>query len=97
MAEKRDLDTILGEPIFDDFTEHTLRIRRNLLAISVVALFYKLNDLQIEGGQVFGIKFAGLTSSAIDHALFWLLTYQLIHFAWNGWGHLLRWSQEIGQ
>lgn len=40
-------ERVLGTPVFDEFPDNTLRIRRNLLIVAVLALAYKLNDLTV--------------------------------------------------
>lgn len=90
------VEKVLGEPIFDDFPENTLRIRRNLLIVSFLTLAYKLNDLSISAdSSLLGVKFDGLTNDVVEQTLFWLILYHLIHFAWNSVVHLQHWRLRI--
>jgi hypothetical protein len=46
MADNRpEIEKVLGEPVFPDFSENVLRIRRNLLFVSFITLVYKWYDL----------------------------------------------------
>jgi len=96
--KREEVEKILGNPIFDEFPEHTLRIRRNLLIIASIASIYKLYGLSISsGGEVSlgGIKLSGLTNVAVDQIMFVLVVYHLIHFFWNSVTHLQRWRVRV--
>ena len=55
MSEKKNSDIIKQEAqaeknsTFEEFNENTLRVRRNLLIFSVIALFYKLSGATLTG------------------------------------------------
>ncbi len=87
MENREDVEKILGEPIFDEFSENTLRIRRNLFFVSGVALFYKIGQLEISEGQLGFFTIKNLRPEFVDQALFWVVAYLLIHFIWNSWSH----------
>lgn len=90
------VERVLGEPVFDDFSENTLRIRRNLLIVSSLALAYKLNGLTVSpDSSLFGVKFEGLTNGVIDQTFFWLIMYHLVHFGWNSVVNAQSWRIRV--
>lgn len=94
--EVKAVEKAIGEPFMEDFSENTLRIRRNLLATASVALIYKLGNLQInEESSFFGVKLDGLTSETVDWALFSLITYLTVHFLWNSISHFHEWRLRL--
>lgn len=94
--ERKAVEKSIGEPFMDDFSENTLRIRRNLLAASSIALIYKVGGLTIsEESTLFGIKLDGLTPEKIDWILFLIVTYLLIHFLWNSISHFQEWRLRL--
>lgn len=85
-----EVNKILGEPVIPDFSENTLRMRRNLLIFCSISLFYKLNGLTIATDSIFfGVKFENLTNDAVNVALFALITYHFIHFLLNSFDHFI--------
>jgi len=84
--ELKAVERILTKPVFVSFSEETLRVRRNLLSVAFIVLFYKLSRLEIsnEGFSFLGIKFANEPSKEfLDITLLCLLIYHLIHFVWQ--------------
>ena len=89
MSEKKNSDIIKQEaqveknPTFEEFNENTLRVRRNLLIFSVIALFYKLSGATLTGKSSFlGLEFEHIDPEMIDLFLFWIIFYHYIHFTW---------------
>ena len=89
MSEKKNSDIIKQEAqaeknsTFEEFNENTLRVRRNLLIFSVIALFYKLSGATLTGKSSFlGLEFEHTDPEMIDLFLFWIVGYHLIHFQW---------------
>lgn len=79
----------LGEPTIDDFSSNVLSIRRNLLIFASIALFYKLNHLQISPEVAYlGVKISGLTDRIIDKSLLFLILYHFCHFFWSCIDHI---------
>jgi len=91
MSKREDVQKLLGEPVLHDFSENTLRIRRNLFLASSIVLVYKLGGLRITEGQIAGIKIENLSPELLDKCLFWIVTYLLIHFVWNAWTSFQEW------
>lgn len=82
------IDKVLGEPIFDGFSENVYRIRRNLLAFAVLSLVITLNDLSINQTN---LPVKGLSNQGMYIFLFLITLYHLVHFAiyvrqyWSQW------------
>ena len=96
MSEKKNSDIIKQEdhaPVeknstFEEFNENTLRVRRNLLIFSVIALFYKLSGATLTGKSSFlGLEFEHIDPEMIDLFLFWIIIYHYIHFLWLVFEH----------
>jgi len=89
MSENKNSDIIKQEAqaeknsTFEEFNENTLRVRRNLLIFSVIALFYKLSGATLTGKSSFlGLEFEHIDPEMIDLFLLWIVGYHLIHFIW---------------
>lgn len=89
MSEKKNSDIIKQEAqaeknsTFEEFNENTLRVRRNLLIFSVIALFYKLSGATLTGKSSFlGLEFEHIDPEMIDFFLLCIVGYHFIHFAW---------------
>ena len=96
MSEKKNSDITKQEdhaPVeknstFEEFNENTLRVRRNLLIFSVIALFYKLSGATLTGKSSFlGLEFEHIDPEMIDLFLLWIVGYHLIHFIWLAHEH----------
>jgi len=94
MSEKKNSDIIKQEAqaeknsTFEEFNENTLRVRRNLLIFSVIALFYKLSGATLTGKSSFlGLEFEHTDPEMIDLFLLWIVGYHLIHFMWLAHEH----------
>ena len=96
MSEKKNSDIIKQEdhaPVeknstFEEFNENTLRVRRNLLIFSVIALFYKLSGATLTGKSSFlGLEFEHIDPEMIDLFLLWIIIYHYIHFLWLVFEH----------
>jgi hypothetical protein len=91
MSEKKNSDIIKQEDhakvekysTFEEFNENTLRVRRNLLIFSVIALFYKLSGATLTGKSSFlGLEFEHINPEMIDLFLLCIVGYHLVHFMW---------------
>ncbi|MBI4684095.1 MAG: hypothetical protein HY755_02735 [Nitrospirae bacterium] len=77
------VEKALGEPVIGEFTENTIKIRRNLLIVSLLSVAVSLGGLQINpNSEVFGLKFSGLTDNFIRFGLTLITLYLFIHFLW---------------
>lgn len=83
----KDVETIakrMAKPFREVFDDNTLRIRRNLLVVACVALFYKLKLGSIDptSAKIIGLQFNNIQPDALDFLLISLIGYFLIHFIW---------------
>ena len=63
-----------------DFSDEAQRIKRNLLIVSSITLFYKLSNASIKPESFFGIKIENIKENFIDIALSLLILYHFISF-----------------
>ncbi|GGF73420.1 hypothetical protein GCM10011332_29360 [Terasakiella brassicae] len=80
---RKEMDELIAPP--PSFSDRADRIRRNLLIVAGVAVFYKSFDLKITAASspstaFLGLKIEGLTPVAIDTGLTFLVAYLLAHF-----------------
>lgn len=86
----------LAQPFMEMFDENTFRIRRNLLAISVVALIYKFAaDGISEKSSFLGVQLEGLKTSSIDIILALGVIYFLVHFIWSALDGFQEWRLRL--
>ena len=86
----------LTEPFMTMFDDNTFRIRRNLLAISVIAFVYKCAATGIDPTSSFlGVKLLGLKSDSVDIILGLGVFYFLLHFLWSGWDKFQEWQLRL--
>ncbi len=94
--DRKAVEKAIGEPFMDDFSENTLRIRRNLIAAASIGLIFKLGNMKISAdSSLFDIKLDGLTSEKVDWILFIILAYLFIHFLWNSFSHFQEWKLRL--
>lgn len=94
--KRKAVEKVLGEPIFDDFSDNTLKIRRNLLVAAFLVVVYKLNGLSVGAdASVAGVKIVGLTNQVVDQTMFWVVAYLVVHFGWNSITHFQQWRLRI--
>lgn len=85
-----EFDKVLITPNIESLDTNTQRIRRNLIATSIVAYIYAVSSSGIDtnGSSFGGIKFSNLDTSYIQLLLVISLTYFLLHFIWAAIDHL---------
>lgn len=97
MAKKRE-EGYLGTPFLEDFSENTLRIRRNLFIASTLVLIYKVGKLKPhKDATILGIKF-DFKEFPIDYAdtvLLFILSYLLLHFLVSSWSQFWEWKIRL--
>ena len=84
-------DNILEEPILKPISENFLRIRRNLLLISLLGILYGMDTFDIEGLIISGIKINCSSINLLEIAGFSIILYQFLHFTIEAWEHLIYW------
>jgi len=84
-----EFDKVLINPNIESLDTNTLRIRRNLIATSIVAYIYAVASRGIDtsGSSFLGIKFSNLDASYIQLLLIVSLAYFLLHFIWAAIDH----------
>jgi hypothetical protein len=96
MSEKKNSDIIKQEDhakvekysTFEEFNENTLRVRRNLLIFSVIALFYKLSGATLtDKFSLLGMEFEHINPEMIDLFLLCIVGYHFVHFIWLAYEH----------
>lgn len=83
----------LGEPFPAEFSENAFKVRRNLLAVSMVALAITIWQIPVE--EYSGFKATKLEPSAIREILMWILGYHLAHFGWYAWDSFQEWRLRL--
>ena len=75
------VEEALGAPAGLEFPDHVLRIRRNLLFISSLSIFYILSGIKIDSGaSVVGFQLSGLDESYLKVMVLFVLSYLLVTF-----------------
>ncbi len=87
----------LSEPAHEVFSDNTYRTRRNLLATSVIALFYSLGSdgIQPESSSLLGVKFIGVGENGPTLVLMLFLVYFFIHFSWCAIDDFTAWKLRL--
>ena len=90
------VEKVLGEPFFGDFPENALKVRRNLVILSVILIAINLGGIQINSSSTFlGLRFDGLNSVFLLQILSYINLYLLIHFSWCAFDSILEWKIRI--
>tara|TARA_R110001592_G_scaffold88051_4_gene259511 strand:- start:2079 stop:2873 length:795 start_codon:yes stop_codon:yes gene_type:complete len=93
---REEVQRVLGEPLIQEYSENSLRIRRNLLIISVIAIVYGWGELKVApDSSLFGVKFESVDPIEITWLITGLLTYHLVHFVWSSISHIQAWRIRI--
>ncbi len=87
---------IIGEPFSPGLPENALKVRRNLLAFSLIALYLAHGNIQIAGTfTVLGLTFGNITPDKIQFALTIVLAYHLVHFFWYVGEEFMAWNLRV--
>jgi hypothetical protein len=77
------VEKILGEPYMPDFSEEALKVRRNLLAVSLISIAGTIAGVRIApDSPVFGFHLEHLNQAVIGKVVALVVGYMLIHFLW---------------
>jgi hypothetical protein len=94
--EIADVEKVLGEPVFLEFSEPTLKARRNLLAVATIAAAFWWWDLALAPNPtVMGVQLQNFSGRALAWGFLWAVTYLLGHFVWLAWDALQEWRLRI--
>jgi hypothetical protein len=90
------VEKALGSPIGAELPENAIKVRRNLLISSMVALFVAFGGLKLDpASSILGFKFVGLTDDLIRIGLAAVTLYLLLHFLWYVYDALLEWRLRV--
>ena len=84
---------LLGEPVFISFSDYVLKLRRNLVALTIFIIFYQWLGLKIS--NVFGLDCAEIPRDKIDIFLAFYLVYTSVYFFSEAWETYLRWKIRL--
>jgi len=92
----RKIELALGEPFFEDFSENTFKIRRNLIAAATISIIYKKFNLIISPDSSFlGVKLDGLTPQIVENISIIIVSYLLVHFIVCTSSHFWEWRLRL--
>ncbi len=78
------VDKVLSEPLMPELSDTERRVKNNLIAFSVVAIFMCSWGLSIsDDSSILGLKFNGLDQHKIYIALGLFIVYSGIHYSWH--------------
>lgn len=86
-----------AKPFIEPFNDNTLKIRRNLMVTSAIAIIYALGSDGIDpsNSRIFGVQFNNVSATTIEIALAVLIIYLLAHFIWNAIDDLKAWRLRL--
>src|SRR3990167_303384 len=96
---KQDIDAVedaLGAPAGCELPDNVLKIRRNLLVVSMASIAMILAGVHINpSSTLFGLQFSGLNDEIIAKGLIAVLSYLFIHFLWCLNDAFLTWKIRV--
>lgn len=95
-SSEQEVEQAIGKPVAAEFPEHTIKVRRNLLAASSISIFLILSGAHLDTeSAILGFKFIGATDTHIRTGLLLVTGYFFIHFLWLAWDYFLEWRLRI--
>ena len=90
------VEKVLGEPVFIELSDYVLKIRTNLIRVSVITIAVILANLHIDqGSTVLGLKFTGLNDHVLRAGLLVITCYLGAHYLWTAVDTFLEWRLRI--
>lgn len=90
------VEKALGSPVAAEYPENALKVRRNLLASSLVSCVIVFGSISLDPtSSIFGFKFIGLTDNLIRIGLAVITIYFLIHFLWYAVDAFMEWRLRV--
>ena len=85
-----DFEKVLVKPNIEPFDTNTQRIRRNLMAASIVIFIFSIasDGVDTNSTSIAGIKFVNLQPEYLQLILLASLFYFIVHFVWAALDHL---------
>lgn len=82
-TQEEAVEKVLGHPVAAELTAEAVKVRRNLLVVSVASIGGVIGNVHVDpSSTIFGLKFSGLTNELISKGMFYLTIYFLVHFIW---------------
>jgi hypothetical protein len=90
------VDKALGEPYLAEFSDDALRVRRNLLIVSLIAVVGAVFNVRIApDSPLFGFHLVNISDQALRVGMMITVAYLLIHFAWYALDSLTGWRIRV--
>ena len=90
------VEKALGKPVSAELSENGLKVRRNLLVLSLVSIVVVIGGVQLDPTSTIpGFKFIGLTHSLVRIGLFLTTSYLFLHFLWYAFDSFFEWRIRI--
>jgi hypothetical protein len=90
------MNAVLGKPFSGDLPENALKIRRNLLIVSLIIMFLTFTGAAVDPESKFlGLSFSNLSVEDITSGLLILNVYLWIHFLWYAWEAIGEWRVRL--
>ncbi|MGB5054688.1 MAG: hypothetical protein WBO24_09870, partial [Nitrospirales bacterium] len=87
---------VLGAPVIFEVDSQTLKIKTNIMFISVIAITISFFNLGIqEHSTLFGLAITNLNIGVVKSVFSIILFYLLFHFIWLSWDNLLEWRLRV--
>lgn len=77
---EKEIDNVLGQPIFDDLPDKAYKIKRNLIIFCTFAIFSIHFDFQIKESSFLGFKIENLDMKSIYIMTLVIIIYNFIHY-----------------
>lgn len=90
-----DVQRLLGAPFGLEYGEAAQRVRRNLLALSMLAIALIATGAKVEEPEIFGFKLTSVSDHAIRVALVCSLLYLVVHFVWHAIELFAEWRVRL--
>ncbi|HAX92213.1 MAG TPA: hypothetical protein DCY07_08440 [Rhodospirillaceae bacterium] len=95
LEEAKEVQKVLGTPVFIAFSEEMIKMRRNLVMLAFGTWAYKELCFPTNEISFVGIKLGFRSLDSVERVLFYILLYSLIHFLWNSTDALFEWRNRI--
>jgi hypothetical protein len=90
------VEKALGEPVGLEFSEPATKVRRNLMAASLVAIILQYAGATIASDTtILGVHFLGLNDDVVKTGLALTVVYFTFHFLWYALESFMEWRLRI--
>lgn len=84
-----------SEPYFTEIDGYSERVRRNLIAFSIVGILFAIFPLETENFSFFGLTFSHLEKKHFMYGILICVIYHLFHFLVCFWDYFIRAANRI--